>query len=253
MKNKTVSYLNSKTWYRFVKVLFVIGFFIILAGFNFIVFSQGVKTIDQSQTTIYCTLGIKKVFTAQSKNINLNSSDFTDGQFNYQKSFQDDNYTVENIINGCYPKKLTVNEDVYDFQKIVELLNKYGATDYSTVGSEGTVNYLNALTSEQQKSLNADYATYKQETSNLFGNEKIPYLDFSFQMFDVTPAYTYNPFLEWFLIGNLVILFIFEVIRRIFYYIVLGTLWPRKDNVKEIEESIEIEEESPAKPRKLFK
>lgn len=38
----------------------------------------------------------------------------------------------------------------------------------------------------------------------------------------------FNGIIKHFLIGNLIILLIFEVIRRVFYYIVLGSIKPKK-------------------------
>src|SRR5680860_514553 len=35
-EDKTISYLNSKVWYRFVKVVYILSFIIILLGYNLI-------------------------------------------------------------------------------------------------------------------------------------------------------------------------------------------------------------------------
>jgi len=52
------------------------------------------------------------------------------------------------------------------------------------------------------------------------------------RLFDVTPAHTYKPFLKYFIIGNLIIFLSFEIMRRMFYYIVLGTLRPKNNKLK---------------------
>jgi hypothetical protein len=224
MENKTIGYINSKAWYRLIKVLFVIGFLIVLVGFNFVIFSQGVKTIDRTNTIIQCNVFDHKSFSVKSINLSLNSKDFVNGSFDYKLYFESYNdSSIQEILNGCagnspkYLATINFNNDIYYDQRMVEIENKYGLIG---VGDH--------ITSEQIATITPDLDTYKQETVSLYGNEKARYLDFSFHLFDIAPAYTYNPFLEWFLIGNFVILFIFEAIRRIFYYIVLGTLRPKK-------------------------
>jgi len=126
------------------------------------------------------------------------------------------------IFKGCAGQDavklqtISANGDSYDNQKSGEIVNKYdiiGVKDKSQ---------------EQLDSLNNDWNAYKKETANMFGNAKAQYLDFSFHMFDITPVFTYNSFLELFFIGNIVILLIFEAIRRGFYYIVLGSIKPEK-------------------------
>lgn len=46
--------------------------------------------------------------------------------------------------------------------------------------------------------------------------------------FEIKLIYSYVEFVKYFIIGNLLILFGFEILRRSFYYIVLGSIRPQK-------------------------
>lgn len=48
------------------------------------------------------------------------------------------------------------------------------------------------------------------------------------QLFDIKPVYSYSEFINYFLIANLSIFGFFEVLRRIFYYVVLGKIVPKE-------------------------
>jgi hypothetical protein len=228
MEHKTISNLNSKAWYRLLKVLFGICLLIVLGGYNLIIFSVGVKQVDQNQTTILCNIfksdpSTKTPFSPASMGISFNASDFPNGQFDYKGYFRGYNdFNILAILKKCagqdvnHQKTLTYYGDVYNDQKSTEIFNSYGL-----VGAT-------SLTQAQTDTYNAEYNAYKQETSGLFGVEKAQYLNFSFHMFDITPIFTYNGFLELFFIGNFVILLIFEAARRAFYYIVLGSIRPVK-------------------------
>ena len=128
MENKkTTSYLNTKGWYRLLKVIFGIGFIIVLVIFNFVAFSGGIKKVEQNQTTIHCNIKDKQTFTAQSLNISFSNNDFPNGQFDYKKFFGGFNdYTIKSILTACNPKVFTGQkvDDVYDVQKGYEILNK---------------------------------------------------------------------------------------------------------------------------------
>jgi len=227
MEKKTLNYLNSKIWYRFLKVLFCLAFLIILGVYNLFLFSYGTTQVDQNKTTIYCNLRepteTKTPFSPASIGVYLSSSDFTNGQFNYKNYFESYNsFAIESIIKRCYPKTSST-ADIYDVQKEAEIVNQLGL-----VNSEGVVLQSQDATQSQLDAYKTDYANYQKETNSLFGTEKAQYLDFSYQLFNITPVFTSKSFWEFFLIGNFVILLIFEVLRRVFYYVVLGSVRPEK-------------------------
>lgn len=216
MENKkTISFLNSKVWYRFIKVLFIISILIFLSIFNYIIVSGGVKKIDQEKTTIQCNLGEKKSFSTESINLSLDTGAFNNELFEYKGYFIDyPNIIKEKIITECFPKK---TGDIYDIQKQAEIINKNGFT-----GRE------NNLTEKEKITLDDNYNIYLKEINNVTGSSKIKYLDFSFHMFEIIPSFTYIPFINLFLFGNIIIFVVFEIIKRIFYYIILGSIKPKK-------------------------
>ncbi len=108
--------------------------------------------------------------------------------------------------------------DIYDYQKINEISLTDGVT----------YNKSKKLSQDDLVNLNKDWKAYKQETNNLFGREKLSYLNFNDKSFDIIPTFTYKSFLKLFLLGNLIILSFFEILRKIFYYVTLGTLKPKK-------------------------
>src|SRR5215213_5953696 len=80
---------------------------------------------------------------------------------------------------------------------------------------------LGPTTPKPDKSLN--------ELANfMYDFEKEAELAFTPRAFDIIPAYTYLPFIKYSLICLIVLFLVFEMIKRTFYYIVLGGLFPKK-------------------------
>lgn len=77
MENKkTLEYLNSKAWYRFLKVIFL-GFFLIsLVLVSKFVIDTGLKRIDNNRTQITCKTSNKNTYTAKELNIKLTKANF---------------------------------------------------------------------------------------------------------------------------------------------------------------------------------
>jgi hypothetical protein len=61
-----------------------------------------------------------------------------------------------------------------------------------------------------------------------YNSAKEKYLDFSTKLFDITPEYTYTVFLKYCVLATTAVIAVLEGLRRIFYYIVLGSLRPPK-------------------------
>ena len=200
MENKkTIEYLNSKAWYRLLKVIF--GFFVLASVliFNGALIDSGAKRLDNNKTLIYCTYKDKRVLTPKQVGIELSGYQFTDG-FNYQKFFESYNeYQIKAIFKDCYDKDI---EDVFAAQRFYE------------------------LNLQEKKSLTLEEVKKVQAVENASVFDKSKYLDYSIKLFDIKPVYTYAGFIKLFLIGNLAILLFFEVLRQVFYYVVLGEIRP---------------------------
>ena len=83
---KTTGELNSRAWYRLLKVVFVLLTLLVLGVFNWIIVSDGIKSLDNNKTTISCTYGDKKILTPQQIGVELSNYQFRDG-FNYKNFF----------------------------------------------------------------------------------------------------------------------------------------------------------------------
>lgn len=210
MKENSISYLNSKAWYRALKVLYIFIFVVSVVGVNVFVFEDGIKNVNLDKTVIRCNGGEKKVFSAKDENIIFYSSDFKNG-FNYKNYFENYNsYNIEKILKACYDDfSKQPSQDIYIIQRAYEIVGfKDNRKDYDE-------EYLH-------KQLNEMSSGYKTSS------QKSEYLDYSIHLFDVEPVFSYLAFIRSFLLSNLIIIILFEIFRRAFYYIVLGKIRPKK-------------------------
>jgi len=204
--DKNISELNSKMWYRLLKVIFIFFFLGILLLANGLFFSeQSIKSIDENKTLIFCNSGEKRVIKAKDLGIHLDSDDF-EGGFNYKKYFEGYNdYEIEQILINCYDIS---TRDVFITQRIYEIRGLDNDKIQDT-------NYLNTQINEM-------------ETGYKTSEEKASYLDYSIHLFDIEPHLSYWRFIKIFVFLNFSIIVASEIIKRTFYYIVLGTIIPKK-------------------------
>jgi hypothetical protein len=119
-------------------------------------------------------------------------------------------YEIKYILAACLDKEhrqAILSGDIYVFQRAIEILRS------------------NKDESEQKRLLERDE---KLMESAPYNSAKEKYLDFSTNLFDVIPKYTYIRFLKYFALANITICALLEVLRRIFYYIALGRFRPPK-------------------------
>jgi len=212
---KTISEMNKKVWYRLVKVIFILLFAVVLLIANGLIFSEtDFKQVSLDKTKIICTYGDKKSFTADDINLYaLSVDDFPNGKFDYKTYFEGygNEYDIRDIINKCHPQKDSYF-DAFAYQKFVEV-----------AGDDNLRMRKNpdAISNEDMEKIN--------QTEQAYGSQKLKYLDFSVKLFDISPAFSFMPFIKTFLLTNIIILAVFEIIRRAFYYISLGSLKPKKD------------------------
>lgn len=91
---KTISGLNSRGWYRLIKVLFIGAFAIVgIIGLLIIFYSnQSTVVVDNAKTTINCVYPTQHTVTAAAGGLYFLPSDFTNGQysnFNNNAEIQD--------------------------------------------------------------------------------------------------------------------------------------------------------------------
>lgn len=207
METKTLTYLNSKAWYRLLKVIFGLLILVALLIYNGLIISSGVKRLDNKQTLIHCTRNDQKVLTPKQADITLSTYQLKDG-FDYKKFFEGYNeYTIRNIFKSCYDTD--TNLDIFAIQRVYEIRGNKKNEELSQTDKD----YMNS----QIKEITTGFKTDSQ---------KAKYLDYSVKLFDIKPVITYTEFIKWLIIGNTIVLLFFEVLRRIFYYIVLGKFRP---------------------------
>ena len=199
---KTLKYLNEKIWYRLLKVFFIFLFVVGIGFLNLFIFGEGVKRIDQEKTQIVCLFNNNKVITPASIGITLSNSDFKNDEYDYKKNFTGYNtYNAKSIVEACAETEV---KDIYAFHKRYEL----------GLAIKGW------LPEDKWQLVN------QVEKADTYDKHK--YLDFNYRLFNVIPKYSYKEFPLLFLIGNILIIFAFELLRRTFYYIVLGKVFPDK-------------------------
>ena len=215
-ENKTLQHLNSKAWYRLLKIVFGLCVLLILIVFNLIIIGEGVKSIDNNKTLISCTYGEKETLTPKQIGIELSNYEFRNG-FNYKNFFEGYNdYAIKEIFKKCY-KQANDDFDIFAAQKV-----------YEVFGNDRLV-----IKQDKRPSLTEIEKKYLDETipkieNSYINSDKAKYLNYNVKLFDIKPFYTYNKFIKYFFIGNLFILFFFEVLRRAFYYIIFGSIKPKK-------------------------
>lgn len=213
---KAINELNNKAWYRLLKIIFGLCILVVLIVFNWIMISDGIKSVDNNKTTISCTYGDEKILTPKQIGIELSNHELKEG-FNYKIFFEGYNdYAIKTIFKNCYQPE-NDDIDVFAAQKVYEV---WGNDRLTTEKDDRP-----PLTEAEEKYL--DEVIPKIENSYI-NSDKTKYLDYSIKLFDIQPFYTYGKFIKYFAIGNLLILFLFEGLRRAFYYVVLGTIKPKK-------------------------
>ena len=215
MAYKTIAELNSKWWYRLIKVLYIISFVLIIVVTNFFVyaFTSGILNLDEDKTLVRCDIKEPpEPFSISSIGVKINKAYFDEkDSFDYRGYFNEyHEHEIKYILAACLDKKHRqdiLSGDIYIFQRTIEILRN--------VKDE----------TEQKRLLDRDE---KLIQSAAYNSAKRKYLDFSTKLFDIVPQYTYRVFLKYFVLANSAIVVILEGLRRIFYYIVLGRFLPPK-------------------------
>jgi hypothetical protein len=109
---KTISYLNDKTWYRLVKLLFILFFLVVFSFVVVIIFSELWRnTLDIPNSRVVCQYGNEKQFTLKEifkgKDMPVTIPDVFDMIDSKSKS-------NETILNACSITKKTIPKKHYD-------------------------------------------------------------------------------------------------------------------------------------------
>lgn len=211
---KNITYLNSKVWYRFLKVVYILLFILVVLGLNLEnYYKNGVKKVDMEKTRIYCNFQDQKIFSPKEIGyiFTLDINDFVDDKFDYEYFFKKtyNSYKIREILKECYTPTLDNDVDIFALQRHYEI------TGLKEAPREYKKEYLDS----EIKKIEEGYKTEEQK-ANL--------LDFSIIFFDIKPVFSHNDLLKLLVVENILIVLFFEIIKRVFYYIVLGKIKPKK-------------------------
>ena len=169
--DKTISYLNKKTWYRFLKVFFIFIFLSVIGISNSIIFDNDSKRLDLNKSIVICNKSFGGI---ESHKLSLKETGIYFGDDELE------NYTYKNFVqNNKHSALILANKCIEG--------NKYGAT-----------------------------------IADLETTIETPY-------FEINIVYSYSQIIKNFFIVNIIIIIVFESIKRAFYYITLGTVIPKKE------------------------
>lgn len=192
---KTISGLNSKGWYRLLKVFFVLSFLIVAVCYNFCMyhFLVSIPQYDLNESKIVCKYGDKKIITFKMLGFMYDASPLNDPV----------------VLIHCYGDKLN------NRWNIIDSTNSGSITEYIAQDkiSGEKIYFVGKLSI-------VDEALLDEFIAKNFTPKAI--------LFDVAKVRTYMPYLKWLIFGNLAMLALFEIFRRVFYYVVLGTFKPSK-------------------------
>lgn len=200
MKLKTIKELNEKIWYRLIKVIYLLALIVVLVSYNLIIFGNGIRQLNLDKTLVKCNDKNNYTFSLSGAQLYLGNHDLDNYSYKgfYQNSLNE--YRVKTILAKCRSVNAdTINVD--DYQRVADIQK-----DSPNLSKD-----------EFMAKFNNDR---KNDPANIL-------LSYDYQQFDITPEYTYMPFVEGFILGNVVIALIFVFFQRIFYYIFLGKIFPK--------------------------
>jgi hypothetical protein len=228
MENKkTLSYLNSKTWYRFLKVIYCAVFLIIVIIVMLMVWSgYNVKEVDYKNSIIICTPNDTSVSNQPHIQIPLD-------QIESEASY----YDLLALQYGG-DDLTSLNNKFRDACMINIVTMKDGTNNLVASGQRVTLNQNQILKINDQpfSPVNLEQQIYTMQellaqTSNI-SPLKLNLSAFKLvgKNYSLSIVKTNNLLqtIFYFLIWFFVVIFIFEILRRAFYYIVLGSIKPSK-------------------------
>ena len=212
---KTISDLNSKGWYRLLKVFFVLSFLVIAGSYNMFIYSDLYKNPESYIEKIICNYGNKKI---------LGSEKYTQ-------------IDQMNILEACYGNKLKDRWELTDIKYYISentskpnisytLMDKISGWGYQKEESVNT-NYNEAISIALSRRIDEIHEMISHMNLNPRTENEISE-GLNSKLYSLSFANSYKKYIVYLILGNFIILGIFEIFRRVFYYVVLGTFKPHK-------------------------
>ena len=233
---ESIQSLNKKVWYRLVKVFYFSMFIGLLVFWGTKVFNNNpiYQIVNNSATKIVCNYGNRGTYTAIDAGLSFTTNDFGSNLF----ANNDQRMALQRICGISYQKdivpNLTRTSNWFIDALADEGLRMDGLTDQQIwdliprePNTPNTPNATNPYTKIFSDAL---------DTLDNQGNITKPSNAHGYQ-FNNGPLFTVQPSIQsernwWLIIGELlmgllILILIFEIIRKVFYYIAFGTIRPR--------------------------
>lgn len=213
---KTILELNSKIWYRFLKVLYLLVFVAVFLGYNTFIIGDRVGKIDAQKTIINCNPnGDNKKISLQETG--LYSEDFRD--FNYEDYLKNNIQGTATILSTCRKgDTFTYNNKTIRSSGVVSADDVYR---FQAMADEKLLNGKNLLDELAGKSWPPTWFNFSE-------SDWSPYLTYKTHLFEITLKYSYKDFILSLFVGNFIIISVFFLLRSAFYYVFLGRIRPLK-------------------------
>jgi hypothetical protein len=201
---KTISELNTKSWYRLIKAVYMVMLSLVLLLPNFVIFSNGIKELDLNRSTLNCH------FAPKYKEANLAETGI------YFGNLYLDNFEYKDFYTSPF------NRDIVD--SILAYCTGFTPiTPYDKVGLEKQQGLFDLASTMGTTTFEVE-----MNQSNLKISDFLQAVTYQNHQFDIKLVYTYVPFIMSFIVWNFAIILFFELLRRAFYYVVLGSVRPPK-------------------------
>jgi len=205
---KTISELNNTKWYRFLKVIYILSFIIIFGFSLLIILNEYPFHINAKKSYAKCDNGTIINFADKFKDID-SLSDAASLKCDYDKSVASTEY-----LDTMWRLDCLTNKEIGEKMKMTYPF--YNDTDTEELGAEARQRLENNLFNR----------------NDLFNNvplgEAIVIPAEKNYSFVIVCSRNWLRILEYSILSFLILAVVFELIRRIFYYVVLGTIKPKK-------------------------
>lgn len=192
MENKTITYLNSKMWYRFIKVIFILSFILAIIFPLIGVYFEYKPEFDNKKSYVVCKDG--RTVSLEDNNIYLYSS--------YIGS--NDDLTIKQRCGNSFSSE--------EFKK--------GVSDDMII---------ERLLANRNKSFDVDNAIKYGYSKKEIADYLIKNIDKTeYKLVSILTPTKWNAIVGYSFLVILSVIAFFELIKRIFYYIVLGAIRPKK-------------------------
>lgn len=242
---KKISELNSKWYWRLIKVVYISLFSIILVWWVLIIIEEEWRhKLDINNTKVICYSPDDRLFLFPEKHKIFSLKDVWINELESSYSLRNNGFDYKNFITDSPYKSLQItifcinennknekdseykdihayNEswiDMFFYQKANELrywVNKIVSSDNMTKEEEEI--YISKM---------REYIDYVDNSYSNYSNASK--LDFSIKMFDLNVKYLYSHFILYIIWLIIWVYFSFELIRRLTYYIILWSFFPKE-------------------------